>query len=114
MANFGFIQYMLMPIVMIYMIVRNNWLLVFSVAATEVFLVAFCFIMLRRSWAKFNKMKDELVANSKTTRKALLERGIIPEELPPQKDLKLIEKQRKEERKLGHKNTLKTIKRSSD
>jgi DNA-damage-inducible protein D len=41
-------------------------------------------------------MEDELVANAKTTRKALLERNIIPEELSPQKDLKLIEKQRKQ------------------
>jgi DNA-damage-inducible protein D len=44
-----------------------------------------------------DNMEDELVANAKTTRNALLERGIVPEDLSPQKDLKLIEKQRKQE-----------------
>jgi DNA-damage-inducible protein D len=45
------------------------------------------------------KLTGELVENSKTTRQALLKRGIVPETLPPQKDLKAIEKQRLAEQK---------------
>jgi len=37
-------------------------------------------------------LEDELVANSKATRKTLIERDIFPEKLEKQEDLKLIEK----------------------
>jgi len=54
-----------------------------------------------------DKMEKELVDNAKTTRQALLKRGIVPENLNPQKDLKLVEKQRKkEQKKLEKKNRL--------
>ena len=42
----------------------------------------------------------ELIDNSKATRKTLLERWIKPEELEAQEDLKLIEKRRKNQKKL--------------
>ena len=39
-----------------------------------------------------NNLENELIDNSSATRKTLLERGIIPEELEKQEDLKIIEK----------------------
>ncbi|MDR0281897.1 MAG: hypothetical protein LBI53_00825 [Candidatus Peribacteria bacterium] len=51
-----------------------------------------------------NQMEKELVDNAKITRQALLKRGIVPENLTPQKDLKLVEKQRKERQKKLEKN----------
>lgn len=41
------------------------------------------------------QLEEELVDNAKATRKTLIERWITPEQLPVQKDLKLIEKERK-------------------
>lgn len=52
-----------------------------------------------------NNLENELVDNSKVTRKALIERDIIPEKLKKQEDLKIIEK-RKEK---IIKNTKKTL-----
>lgn len=42
-------------------------------------------------------INDEVIKNSKATRQTLLSRGIKPEKLPSEKDLKLIELQRKKE-----------------
>ena len=39
-----------------------------------------------------NNLENELIDNSKATRKTLLERDIIPEKLEKQEDLKIIEK----------------------
>ena len=39
-------------------------------------------------------MEREVEANSIATRKALLDRGIVPESLPPQEDIKKVEKRR--------------------
>lgn len=44
-------------------------------------------------------LENELVSNAKETREAMLKRGIVPEELKPQEDLKLIEKRRIQEAK---------------
>ncbi|MDD2516044.1 MAG: DNA damage-inducible protein D [Candidatus Gracilibacteria bacterium] len=44
-------------------------------------------------------LESELVSNAKETRKTMLKRGIVPEELKAQKDLKLIEKGRIQEAK---------------
>ncbi|MDD4151740.1 MAG: DNA damage-inducible protein D [Candidatus Gracilibacteria bacterium] len=44
-------------------------------------------------------LEKELVSNAKETRKTMINRGIIPEELEAQKDLKLIEKRRLGEEK---------------
>lgn len=46
------------------------------------------------------KLEEEVVKNSKTTRQALLSRGIRPEDLKADEDLKRIEQRRKQERKL--------------
>lgn len=43
-------------------------------------------------------LEVELIDNAKATRKALLERWIVPETLSSQKDLKLIEKERKQQK----------------
>ena len=45
-------------------------------------------------------LKNELVDNSKATRKTLIDRDIIPEELDKQEDLKMIEKRRNKEKQL--------------
>ena len=45
------------------------------------------------------KLEKEVVDNSKATRKTLLQRGIKPEDLKPEEDLKKIEKRRKEKQK---------------
>jgi hypothetical protein len=45
-------------------------------------------------------LENELVENSKTTRNALLDRNIIPENLEKQEDLKKIEAKRNKENKL--------------
>lgn len=50
------------------------------------------------SWKE--KLTQELVANSKSTRKAMLERWIVPEDLKAQEDLKAIESRRKNEKAL--------------
>ena len=42
-------------------------------------------------------MHMEVIKNSKETRRALLSRGIVPEKLKPEEDIKKIEKRRKEE-----------------
>lgn len=42
-------------------------------------------------------LETELIDNAKATRDALVQRWIIPEQLPPQQDLKLIEKQRQQQ-----------------
>lgn len=53
-------------------------------------------------------LENELVENSKATRKTLIERDIIPEELDKQEDLKLVEKRKakmlknKDVKKLNH------------
>lgn len=39
-------------------------------------------------------MEEELVENSKWTRKVLLDRWIVPEELPAQEDIKKIERRK--------------------
>jgi DNA-damage-inducible protein D len=44
-------------------------------------------------------LENELVSNAKETRKTMIARWIIPEQLKPQPDLKLIEKRRKIESK---------------
>jgi DNA-damage-inducible protein D len=47
-------------------------------------------------------MNAEVIKNSKETRRALLNRGITPERLKPEEDIKKIEKRRKDEnKKLG-------------
>lgn len=53
-------------------------------------------------WKKI--LENELIQNSKATRKTLLERDIIPEELEKQEDLKILEKKHK---KISVKNTKK-------
>ncbi|NDK08764.1 DNA damage-inducible protein D [Candidatus Gracilibacteria bacterium] len=53
-------------------------------------------------------LENELVSNAKETRKTMIARGIVPEQLKPQPDLKLIEKRRKiESKKIGEKKKLK-------
>lgn len=53
-------------------------------------------------------LEKELVSNAKETRKTMIQRGIVPEEIKAQEDLKLIEKKRVQEaRKLGSKRRLK-------
>lgn len=54
-----------------------------------------------------SNLENELVANSKATRKTLIERDIIPEKLEKQEDLKLIEKIN--ENKLKNRNIKKLI-----
>lgn len=50
-------------------------------------------------------MNQEVIKNSKETRQALLNRGIKPEHIKPEEDLKAIEARRKKEQKqLGSKN----------
>ena len=44
-------------------------------------------------------MNNEVVKNSKATRQTLLSRGIRPEYLKPEEDLKAIESRRKKEEK---------------
>ncbi len=44
-----------------------------------------------------SNLEQELIDNSKATRKTLLERDIIPEQLDKQEDIKLIEKRRQQE-----------------
>jgi DNA-damage-inducible protein D len=44
-------------------------------------------------------MNAEVVKNSKATRATLLERGIKPEQIKPEEDLKQIESRRKKEEK---------------
>jgi DNA-damage-inducible protein D len=44
-------------------------------------------------------LEKELISNAKATRQAMLKRGIVPEDLPKQEDLKIIEKKRLEEQK---------------
>lgn len=44
-------------------------------------------------------LETELVSNAKETREAMLKRGIVPENLKAQEDLKLIEKRRDQEAK---------------
>ena len=46
------------------------------------------------------KLEREVVANSKATRKTLLSRGIVPEKLSPEEDIKQIEKRRVKEQGL--------------
>jgi len=48
-------------------------------------------------------LENELVDNSKATRKTLIDRDIIPENLEKQEDLKLIEKRREKEKLLKNK-----------
>jgi DNA-damage-inducible protein D len=45
------------------------------------------------------KLENELVSNAKETRKAMISRWIVPENLKPQEDLKVVEKRRKIESK---------------
>lgn len=53
-------------------------------------------------------LEKELVSNAKETRKTMIQRGIVPEELKAQEDLKLIEKKRVQEvKRLGSKRRLK-------
>lgn len=50
-----------------------------------------------------DSMNAEVEKNSKETRQALLNRGIIPECIRPEEDLKLVESRRKKEKKeLGY------------
>ncbi len=50
-------------------------------------------------------LENELVSNAKETRKTMLKRWIVPEELKAQEDLKLIEKRRIQEvKKLGNRD----------
>jgi DNA-damage-inducible protein D len=46
-----------------------------------------------------HSLEKEVIANSTATRKALLQRGIIPEKLTPEEDIKKIEQRRKAEAK---------------
>lgn len=55
-------------------------------------------------------LEGEVVANSKATRKTLLERGIRPEDLEAEEDLKKIEGRRKKEKKLTVGKAVKKIK----
>ncbi|NQY74489.1 MAG: DNA damage-inducible protein D [Candidatus Margulisbacteria bacterium] len=49
-----------------------------------------------------NKISNEHITNNKSVRKTMLDRGIIPEELPPKEDIKKIERNiLKEEKKLN-------------
>jgi len=50
-----------------------------------------------------DSLTEELTSNAKATRKTLLERNIVPENLPPSEDLQKIEKRRKREQKLPDK-----------
>jgi DNA-damage-inducible protein D len=45
-------------------------------------------------------LENEVVSNSKAARNALLQRGIIPEHLKPEEDLKIIEQRKKAEQRL--------------
>lgn len=54
-----------------------------------------------------SKLEWELVDNSKSTRKTLIDRWIIPEELEAQEDLKLVEKRRKNRKKIDNNKKLK-------
>jgi DNA-damage-inducible protein D len=54
-------------------------------------------------------LEDEVVSNSKAARKALIERGIVPEHLKPEEDLKVIEQRRKREHKLAEKQEQKKL-----
>lgn len=45
------------------------------------------------------QLTNEVVANSRATRQTLLSRGIKPEDLRPEEDLKKIEQKRKKELK---------------
>ena len=53
------------------------------------------------SWKKL--LEEELVDNSKATRKTLIERDIIPEKLEKQEDLKIIEKRISKKKKINNK-----------
>lgn len=52
------------------------------------------------------KLEEEVVANSKATRKTLLERGIKPEKLKPEEDIKKIELRRRKINQLERKKLL--------
>jgi len=52
-----------------------------------------------------------LVTSAKATRRALLQKGIIPESLSPAEDLKVITKRREEEKKILEKNEKNKIKK---
>ncbi|MDB5188972.1 MAG: damage-inducible protein [Candidatus Nomurabacteria bacterium] len=57
-----------------------------------------------------DKLHREVIDNSIATREALLQRGIIPEKLKPEEDIKNIEKRRKKEAKrIGSLSKLKEI-----
>jgi len=47
-----------------------------------------------------DRLQSEVVANSAATREALLARGIIPEKLKPEEDIKKIERRRAKEQKV--------------
>ena len=55
-------------------------------------------------------LENELIENSKSTRKTLLERWIKPEELSPKEDLKMIEKRRQNRWKIWWSGDIKKIK----
>ena len=52
------------------------------------------------------KLTKELESNAASTRKAMLERGIIPEELPAQEDLKVIQSRRNKQKTLSTKKRI--------
>lgn len=55
-------------------------------------------------------MNNEVIKNSKATRQTLLSRGIQPEKLSPEEDLKMVEGRRKKEQKeIGEKKTSKKL-----
>lgn len=57
-----------------------------------------------------DKLHREVIENSLATRKALLQRGITPEKLAPEEDIKNIEKRRKlEAKQLGKSSDLKKL-----
>ena len=52
------------------------------------------------------KLTKELENNAVSTRKAMLERGIVPEELSPQEDLKVIQSRRNKQKTLSTKKRI--------
>lgn len=54
------------------------------------------------------RLEGEVVANSKATRGALIARGIVPEKLKSEEDIRKIERRRKKERKMIESNLDKT------
>lgn len=46
-----------------------------------------------------NQISDEHITNNETVRETLVSRGIVPENLPPEEDVKKVERKLKNEQK---------------